>query len=72
MLIATEALGPIRSNIPLVAELALDATTLLADDHTMVDFGDDALHRGPRAPDDRPDACASSTSPGPPPTRRPA
>ncbi|WP_310962541.1 FdrA family protein [Nocardioides terrisoli] len=45
MLIATEALGPIRSNIPLEPELALDAS-LTADGHLMVDFGDDSLTRG--------------------------
>ena len=46
MLMATEALGPIRSNIPLSADLALPADELLADSHTMVDFGDDALTQG--------------------------
>jgi FdrA protein len=45
MLMATDALGPVRSNIPLSAELALDGD-LLVDTHTMVDFGDDALTRG--------------------------
>lgn len=45
MLMATEALGPIRSNIPLTDELAL-GDDLLVDDHTMVDFGDDALTQG--------------------------
>lgn len=45
MLMATEALGPIRSNIPLSDELAL-GDDLLVDDHTMVDFGDDALTQG--------------------------
>lgn len=45
MLMATEALGPIRSNIPLSDDLALDGE-LLVDDHTMVDFGDDALTQG--------------------------
>ena len=49
MLIATEALGPVRSNIPLSPELALgddlDAA-LTADEPTMVDFGDDALTAG--------------------------
>ena len=42
------ALGPIRSNIPLSPELALDAdldAALTVDAHTMVDFGDDALTR---------------------------
>lgn len=45
MLMATDALGPVRSNIPLSDELALDGD-LLVDTHTMVDFGDDALTRG--------------------------
>ena len=45
MLIATAALGPIRSNIPLADDLAL-GDELLADTHTMVDFGDDALTQG--------------------------
>ena len=45
MLIASEALGPIRSNIPLSDDLALGAD-LTADTHTMVDFGDDALTQG--------------------------
>lgn len=45
MLIATETLGPVRSNIP------LDPAWRLGDDlasagHTMVDFGDDRLTRG--------------------------
>ena len=49
MLMATEALGPIRSNIPLSDDLALAPSSqgeLLVDDHTMVDFGDDALTQG--------------------------
>ncbi|MBS2938976.1 FdrA family protein [Nocardioides sp. J2M5] len=49
MLMASEVLGPVRSNIPLSPELALDSTDpgdLLADTHTMVDFGDDALTQG--------------------------
>ena len=49
MLVAAEALGPIRSNIPLSPELALDAdldAALAVEDHTMVDFGDDALTAG--------------------------
>ncbi len=49
MLMASEALGPIRSNIPLAEELALapdEQGDLLADTHTMVDFGDDALTQG--------------------------
>ncbi|CUR60522.1 putative succinyl-CoA synthetase-like protein [metagenome] len=45
MLMATEALGPIRSNIPLADDLAL-GDELLVDDHTMIDFGDDALTQG--------------------------
>jgi FdrA protein len=45
MLLATETLGPIRSNIPLSDDLAL-GDDLLVDDHTMVDFGDDALTQG--------------------------
>ena len=49
MLMASAALGPVRSNIPLSDDLALDPNTqgdLLVDDHTMVDFGDDALTQG--------------------------
>jgi FdrA protein len=45
MLIAGEALGPIRSNIPLEPELALD-DSLTAKSHLMIDFGDDALTTG--------------------------
>ncbi len=45
MLIASSVLGPVRSNIPLSPDLALDAD-LAAADHTMVDFGDDALTAG--------------------------
>ena len=45
MLVATAALGPVRSNIPLSPGLAL-GPDLLADDHLMVDFGDDALTAG--------------------------
>ncbi|WP_210504061.1 FdrA family protein [Nocardioides xinjiangensis] len=45
MLLATEALGPVRSNIPLTDDLAL-GDDLLADTHTFVDFGDDALTQG--------------------------
>ena len=45
MLLAAEALGPIRSNIPLSPELALD-TSLLSSGHVMIDFGDDGLTRG--------------------------
>jgi FdrA protein len=45
MLLAADALGPVRSNIPLSADLALDSS-LTAEAHTMVDFGDDALTAG--------------------------
>jgi FdrA protein len=45
MLLATEALGPVRSNIPLSGDLSL-GPDLLADAHLMVDFGDDALTAG--------------------------
>ena len=45
MLVAAERLGPVRSNIPLSPQLALD-DSLSADAHLMVDFGDDALTRG--------------------------
>jgi FdrA protein len=45
MLLAAAELGPVRSNIPLSPELALDPT-LSADAHTMVDFGDDTLTAG--------------------------
>jgi FdrA protein len=45
MLVAGEVLGPIRSNIPLAPELAL-ASDLRADDHLVIDFGDDTLTRG--------------------------
>jgi FdrA protein len=45
MLIAADALGPVRSNIPLSPDLAL-GPDLAADTHLMVDFGDDALTRG--------------------------
>jgi FdrA protein len=49
MLMASAALGPVRSNIPLSDDLALapnEQGDLLVDDHTMVDFGDDALTQG--------------------------
>ncbi|MGN6300088.1 MAG: FdrA family protein [Angustibacter sp.] len=50
MLVAGELLGPIRSNIPLTPELALDVSGAArwdaGSDHAMVDFGDDALTRG--------------------------
>lgn len=45
MLMAAEALGPIRSNIPLSPDLALDDSLVVAD-HVMIDFGDDALTQG--------------------------
>ena len=45
MLITSAALGPVRSNIPLSADLELDSS-LTAESHTMVDFGDDALTAG--------------------------
>ncbi|NIJ13187.1 FdrA protein [Saccharomonospora amisosensis] len=45
MLIASETLGPIHSNIPLEAGPALDGA-FTAEGHSMVDFGDDALTRG--------------------------
>lgn len=45
MLVAGETLGPIRSNIPLSPELAL-GPDLAADEHLMVDFGDDSLTAG--------------------------
>jgi FdrA protein len=45
MLVASGELGDIRSNIPLAPELALDGD-LVADDHVVIDFGDDALTRG--------------------------
>jgi len=49
MLIATDALGPVHSNIPLSPGLALGADLAAPADgagHTMVDFGDDALTAG--------------------------
>ncbi len=45
MLIATDELGPIRSNIPLSEGLEL-GPDLSADGPTMIDFGDDALTAG--------------------------
>ena len=45
MLLASPALGGIRSNIPLRPELGL-GTDLSASGHVVVDFGDDALTRG--------------------------
>lgn len=45
MVIASEALGPVRSNIPLRPEWAL-GDDLRSDGHSMIDFGDDALTQG--------------------------
>ncbi len=45
MLVASGELGGIRSNIPLAPDLALD-DDLVADDHVVIDFGDDGLTRG--------------------------
>ena len=45
MLLASVQLGGIRSNIPLAPELAL-GVDLRANDHLVIDFGDDALTRG--------------------------
>jgi FdrA protein len=45
MVIATAALGPIASNIPLRPEWAL-GEDLRATGHAMIDFGDDALTQG--------------------------
>jgi FdrA protein len=45
MLIASATLGPVKSNIPLRPDWALDAS-LTASGHVMIDFGDDALTRG--------------------------
>jgi len=45
MLVAGETLGPIRSNIPLSPDLALDRG-LTARTHLMIDFGDDSLTAG--------------------------
>ncbi|GAA3386661.1 FdrA family protein [Cryptosporangium minutisporangium] len=45
MVIASAALGPIRSNIPLEPSWAL-ARDLKADGHVMIDFGDDTLTAG--------------------------
>ena len=44
MVIASESLGPIRSNIPLSPELAL-GPDLSSDSHLVIDFGDDRLTR---------------------------
>jgi FdrA protein len=50
MVIATERLGPIRSNIPLRAELRVAPRTPVAattaTQHVMIDFGDDELTAG--------------------------
>jgi FdrA protein len=45
MLIASATLGPIRSNIPLRPDWAVDPG-LRADGHVMIDFGDDELTAG--------------------------
>jgi FdrA protein len=45
MLIASEALGPVRSNIPLLPAWALPGD-LRADGHVCIDFGDDRLTAG--------------------------
>ena len=45
MLLAVDALGPVRSNIPLDPAWAL-GDDLPSDGHTMVDFGDDRLTQG--------------------------
>ena len=45
MVLAAEALGPVRSNIPLDPDLGLGAS-LTAPAHLMIDFGDDALTAG--------------------------
>ena len=45
MVIASAALGPIASNIPLESSWALGGD-LKADGHAMIDFGDDALTAG--------------------------
>jgi FdrA protein len=45
MLMAAAELGPVRSNISHFPDLALDSS-LTAESHTMVDFGDDTLTAG--------------------------
>jgi len=45
MVIASEILGPVRSNIPLEPDLGLDAS-LAAPAHLMIDFGDDTMTSG--------------------------
>ncbi len=46
MLIASAELGPVHSNIPLDPGLALDPHQPAPAQHTMIDFGDDALTAG--------------------------
>jgi FdrA protein len=46
MLIASDVLGPVHSNIPLDPGLAIDPHQPAPAQHTMVDFGDDALTAG--------------------------
>ncbi len=46
MLVAADRLGPVHSNIPLEAHLTLDPHHSAPAQHTMVDFGDDALTAG--------------------------
>jgi FdrA protein len=46
MLIAAETLGAIRSNIPLRPDWALPPDLDAAQEHAMIDFGDDALTQG--------------------------
>jgi FdrA protein len=46
MLIATAALGPVRSNIPLDPQWTLGPQLDAAGTHAMIDFGDDALTAG--------------------------
>ena len=45
MIIATDQLGPVRSNIPLSPDLAL-GPDLRGPSHLVIDFGDDALTQG--------------------------
>lgn len=45
MLLTTESLGPVHSNIPLDPQYALDST-LTADGTVMIDFGDDSMTAG--------------------------
>lgn len=45
MLMATDSLGPVHSNIPLDPRYALDST-LTADGTVMIDFGDDSMTAG--------------------------